>query len=107
MARVSLARRTPALSLPARCCACLALTPPPDSPEQVYQGGETTDGRRIYVGNINYDFAENEIRNAFNDVRMRRVALGCARVCVPWAARGAEEYGKLPEHLHRSSHDPR
>ena len=35
----------------------------------VYQGGETTDGKRIYVGNINYDYSENEIRNAFNDVR--------------------------------------
>ena len=35
----------------------------------MYQGGETTDGRRIYVGNINYDYSENEIRNAFNDVR--------------------------------------
>ena len=35
----------------------------------VYQGGETTDGRRIYVGNINYDCREDEVRNAFNEVR--------------------------------------
>jgi len=33
----------------------------------VYQGGETTDGRRIYVGNINYDFREEEIRQKFNE----------------------------------------
>ena len=37
---------------------------------QVYQGGETTDGRRIYVGNINYDFREEELRGAFNEVRV-------------------------------------
>ena len=48
----------------------------------MYQGGETTDGRRIYVGNINYDFAENEIRNAFNDVRF---ALLLYLHCVPCA----------------------
>ena len=34
---------------------------------QPYQGGETTDGRRCYVGNINYDFREEEVRNAFNE----------------------------------------
>ena len=32
-----------------------------------YQGGETTDGRRCYVGNINYEIREDEVRNAFNE----------------------------------------
>ena len=34
----------------------------------VYQGGETTDGKRIYVGNINYDCKEDEVRQQFNEV---------------------------------------
>ena len=35
---------------------------------QPYQGGEASDGRRVYVGNINYDFREEEIRGAFTEV---------------------------------------
>ena len=34
---------------------------------QPYQGGETTDGRRCYVGNINYEIREEEVRSAFNE----------------------------------------
>ena len=37
----------------------------------VYQGGETTDGKRIYVGNINYDCKEDEVRQQFNEVSLR------------------------------------
>ena len=46
---------------------------------QVYQGGETTDGRRIYVGNINYDFREEEMRAAFNEVRVFFLRVSLAR----------------------------
>ena len=51
---------------------------------QVYQGGETTDGRRIYVGNINYDYREDEIRNAFNEVRSedQPLILHLLKVCL-------------------------
>ena len=34
----------------------------------VYQGGEDTGGRRVYVGNIAYDCTESEIRIAFAEV---------------------------------------
>ena len=46
---------------------------------QVYQGGETTDGRWIYVGNINYDFREEELRGAFNEVRVFFLRVSLAR----------------------------
>ena len=49
----------------------------PVSPRaQPYQGGEASDGRRIYVGNINYDFREEELRNRFEEVRaiLERIA---------------------------------
>ena len=51
---------------------------------QVYQGGETTDGRRIYVGNINYDFREEEIRQKFNEVRLCRVSVRAERTGIVW-----------------------
>ena len=34
---------------------------------QPYQGGEASDGRRIYVGNINYELHEDAVRNAFTE----------------------------------------
>ena len=36
---------------------------------QGYEGGAQSDGKRCYVGNINYDVREDEIRNAFQEVR--------------------------------------
>ena len=33
----------------------------------VYLGGETTDGKRVYIGNINYEVREEELRNAFSE----------------------------------------
>jgi hypothetical protein len=74
------------------CCAYVTLPGAllaawPDRPhvtrsmpcQQVYQGGETTDGRRIYVGNINYDCREDEIRNRFNEVCVAHAQISCAR----------------------------
>ena len=43
---------------------------------QPYQGGEVSDGRRIYVGNINYEFREDEVRNAFTEVRRQLGSAG-------------------------------
>ena len=37
---------------------------------QVYQGGEVTGGRRVYVGNINYDTKEEDIKTEFSLVRL-------------------------------------
>ena len=34
---------------------------------QPYQGGEASDGRRIYVGNINYELQEDTVREAFQE----------------------------------------
>ena len=33
-----------------------------------YQGGEDTGGRRVYIGNINYDVKEDELRAEFSEV---------------------------------------
>jgi len=37
------------------------------SESMVYQGGEETGGRRVYVGNINYDTKEEELRSEFSE----------------------------------------
>merc|ERR1740115_276434 len=33
----------------------------------VYQGGEATGGKRVYVGNINYDTKEEDITSEFSE----------------------------------------
>jgi hypothetical protein len=48
----------------------------------VYQGGEVSDGRRIYVGNINYDIREDEVRDKFTEVT-RQPAIGHWQLLAP------------------------
>ena len=38
---------------------------------QVYQGGEDGHGRRIFVGNVNYEVNEDDLRDHFGKVRSR------------------------------------
>ena len=49
---------------------------------QVYQGGEVTGGRRVYIGNINYDTREDEIKADFSEVQLPWPALACARAAI-------------------------
>ena len=49
---------------------------------QVYQGGEVTGGRRVYIGNINYETREDEIKAEFSEVQLPWPALACASVAI-------------------------
>ena len=35
---------------------------------QVYQGGDTSEGKRVYIGNIQYEVREEDIRDEFGKV---------------------------------------
>ena len=49
---------------------------------QVYQGGEITGGRRVYVGNINYEIKEEDIKTEFSVVRLAHGRpSGCRLLC--------------------------
>ena len=32
----------------------------------MYQGGEDTGGKRVYIGNVNYEVREEELRSLFD-----------------------------------------
>ena len=44
--------------------------PAEQSGVQVYLGGDTSEGKRIYVGNIQYEVREEDIRDEFGKVRL-------------------------------------
>ena len=62
---------------------------------QVYQGGEDTGGKRVYVGNINYEVTQEELKGLFKEVSLCACA---ARQCT--AARLAS---KISAHVTGSS----
>ena len=66
-----------------------------------YQGGEDTGGRRVYIGNINYDFKEDELRSEFGEVSPRIFLLlphhhRSARSCFSPALASARSLGASP-----------
>ena len=70
-----LARSQPATSMvgrrPQRPCL-FSRCPHARALPQVYQGGEDVHGRRIFVGNVNYEVNEDELRDHFGKVRITR-----------------------------------
>ena len=54
---------------------------------QVYQGSEGLDGKRVYVGNINYEVREAELRTAFQEVCLGTPALALCAFSLTCASR--------------------